>query len=201
MRIGIIAIQGNVSEHINALQHALNINNKYAEIITIKHKGLVPICDALIIPGGESTTLGKLLLKEGIAEEIKLMHKTTNIPIMGTCAGLILLAKIGDAQILKTYQHLLGLMDIKVNRNAFGRQRESFETAINLSFLDAPFNAVFIRAPAIVHAHETVNILGKIENLIVAAEQKNILALAFHPELTADARIHTYFLNKIISKH
>lgn len=197
MRIGIIAIQGNVSEHVNALVNALSAHNLNAEIISIKHKGFVPTCDALIIPGGESTTVGKLLLKEGIAEEIRLMH-LKGIPIMGTCAGLILLAKFGDTQVIKTHQNLLSLMDIKINRNAFGRQRDSFETELQLSFLDYPFNAVFIRAPAIVSAYGNVKVLATIGNLIVAAEQDNLLAFAFHPELTNDVRIHSYFLEKVL---
>jgi 5'-phosphate synthase pdxT subunit len=118
-------------------------------------------------------------------------------PIMGTCAGLILLAKEGDEQVKKTHQHLLGIMDTTVNRNAFGRQRESFETELELPFLNSPYNAVFIRAPGIVGCGEDVTILAKMDGKVVAAEQGNILALAFHPELTFDTRVHQYFLNKL----
>lgn len=196
MRIGVIAIQGNVSEHVEALERAIFERGQQAEVITIKHKGLVPTCNALVLPGGESTTLGRLLLREGIADEIRAMH-AAGMPIMGTCAGLILLAKEGDEQVRKTHQHLLGLMDTRVNRNAFGRQRESFETELELTFLEAPYNAVFIRAPAITHAGKDVKVLGTIDNMIVAAEQGNLFALAFHPELTLDSRVHQYFLNKI----
>jgi 5'-phosphate synthase pdxT subunit len=196
VRIGVIGIQGNVSEHVDALKRALFERNEQAEIVTIKHKGQVPTCDALVLPGGESTTLGKLLVKEGISDEIKAMH-AAGMPIMGTCAGLILLAKEGDEQVRKTHQHLLGLMDIHVNRNAFGRQRESFETKIDLFFLETPYNAVFIRAPAITYAGKDVKVLGTLDNMIVAAEQGNLLALAFHPELTSDSRIHQYFLDKV----
>ena len=196
MRIGVIAIQGNVSEHVEALERAIFDDAAPAEIFTIKHKGLVPTCNALVLPGGESTTLGRLLLREGIADEIRAMH-AAGMPIMGTCAGLILLAKEGDEQVRKTHQHLLGLMDTRVNRNAFGRQRESFETELELTFLEAPYNAVFIRAPAITHAGKDVKVLGTIDNMIVAAEQGNLFALAFHPELTLDSRVHQYFLNKI----
>jgi 5'-phosphate synthase pdxT subunit len=196
LRIGVIAIQGNVSEHVEALQRAISERGEDAEIITIKHKGLVPTCDALVLPGGESTTLGKLLIREGIADEIKAMHKD-GLPIMGTCAGLILLAREGDDQVRKTHQHLLGLMDTQVNRNAFGRQRESFETELDLAFLEAPYCAVFIRAPAITCAGKDVKVLGTIDNMIVAAEQGNLLALAFHPELTLDSRVHQYFLDKV----
>ena len=196
LRIGVIAIQGNASEHVEALERAVSEREEHAEIINIKHKGLVPTCDALVLPGGESTTLGRLLVREGIADEIRAMH-AAGMPVMGTCAGLILLAKEGDEQVRKTHQHLLGLMDTQVNRNAFGRQRESFETELDLDFLETPYNAVFIRAPAITGVGKDVKVLGTINNMIVAAEQGNMLALAFHPELTLDTRVHQYFLDKV----
>jgi len=193
MRIGVIAIQGNVEEHVIALVNALREAVLQAEIIKIKHKGIVGSCDALILPGGESTTLGRLLKREGIADEIKTAAKA-GIPIMGTCAGLVLLAKYGDEQVEKTGQSLLELMDIHVNRNAFGRQKESFETLIDFNGFDTPFNAIFIRAPGITGCASDVEILSKYNDSIVAARQENILALAFHPELTDDYRIHHYFL-------
>lgn len=196
MRIGVIAIQGNVEEHVNALGNALLKAGLQAEVIKIKHKGLVNSCDALILPGGESTTLGRLLKREGIASEIK-TAANAGIPIMGTCAGLVLLAKYGDEQVEKTGQSLLGIMDIQVNRNAFGRQKESFETMIDFDGFDKPFNAIFIRAPSITGCTNEVEILSKYNDQIVAARQENILALAFHPELTDDYRIHHYFLKMI----
>ena len=193
MRIGVIAIQGNVEEHVNAIQRALDRAGNRAEVIKIKHKGLVPTCDALIIPGGESTTLGRLMEKEGISSEIKNVAKA-GIPIMGTCAGLVLIAKSGDEQVKKTGQSLLSIMDIKVNRNAFGRQKESFECLIDFKGFDSPFNAVFIRAPSITWFGKDVEVLSEYNGVIIAARQKNILAIAFHPELTDDPRIHHYFL-------
>lgn len=196
MRIGVIAIQGNVSEHVEALERAISERGEQAEIITIKHKGLVPTCNALVLPGGESTTLGRLIVREGIADEIRAVH-AAGMPIMGTCAGLILLAKQGDEQVRKTHQHLLRLMDTQVNRNAFGRQRDSFEMELDLVFLKSPYNAVFIRAPAITCAGKDVKVLGTVGNMIVAAEQGNLFALAFHPELTLDSRVHQYFLDKV----
>ncbi|WP_407282410.1 pyridoxal 5'-phosphate synthase glutaminase subunit PdxT [Methanolobus sp. WCC1] len=196
MKIGVIAIQGDVSEHVEALENALRQRGENGEVVTIKHKGIVPECDALVLPGGESTTLGKLLMREGIADEIREMNAAGK-PIMGTCAGLILLATAGDEQVAKTHQHLLGLMDTTVNRNAFGRQRDSFEIGLELPFLDTSYNAVFIRAPGIVEAGDDVKVLAKIDDMIVAAEQGNVLALAFHPELTEDLRVHQYFLDKL----
>jgi 5'-phosphate synthase pdxT subunit len=196
MRIGIIAIQGNVQEHVNAMQKALDRAGFKAEIIKIKHKGLVPTCDALIIPGGESTTLGRLMEKEGISAEIRKVA-IAGVPIMGTCAGFVLLAKRGDEQVKKTGQSLLSLMDMRINRNAFGRQKESFECPVGFKGLDSPFPAVFIRAPCAAWCGKDVEVLSEYNGVIVAVRQKNILALAFHPELTDDPRIHHYFLKMI----
>lgn len=196
MRIGVIAIQGNVEEHIDSLKCALKRANREAHILTIKHNGSVPSCDALIIPGGESTTLGRFMEREGIASEIRAAAQK-GVAIMGTCAGLVLLAKNGDEQVEKTNQVLLGLMDIKVNRNAFGRQKESFESMIGFVGFSEPFRALFIRAPCITDCGKNVEILSKYNDIIVAARQNNLLALAFHPELTDDPRIHHYFLKMI----
>jgi 5'-phosphate synthase pdxT subunit len=196
MKIGVIAIQGAVSEHVNALKRALEERGIYAEVVAIRHKGIVPECSGIVIPGGESTTLCRLLAREGISEEIK-AAAARRVPILGTCAGLIVLAKEGDEQVRKTSQELLGIMDIKVNRNAFGRQRDSFEAELNVETFDSPFTGVFIRAPGILSCGSGVRVLSKLDDMIVAAEQKNVLALAFHPELTADLRIHQYFLDKV----
>ena len=196
MRIGVIAIQGNVEEHVYSLKCALKQAKCEAEIVKIKHKGIVPSCNALVIPGGESTTLGRLMEREGIASEIRTAARA-GIPIMGTCAGLVLLAKHGDEQVDRTGQALLGLMDIHVNRNAFGRQKESFESLIDFKGLSMPFRALFIRAPCITECGKDVEILSKYDDFIVAAKQKNLLVLAFHPELTDDPRIHNYFLKMI----
>lgn len=193
MRIGVIALQGNVEEHVESISRVL----KGGEVVKIKHKGIVPTCDAIIIPGGESTTLCRLAWAEGIAPEI-IQRAKEGMPIMGTCAGLILLATRGDGEVEKTGQKLLGLMDTTVNRNAFGRQRDSFEAGLSVPCIEGgPFNAVFIRAPAIVSAGKDVEILARFEEFIVAARQGNLLALAFHPELTDDTRIHEYFLKMI----
>lgn len=192
MRIGVIAIQGDVEEHIASFRKALGERRERGQVIRVDRKGVIPSCDAIVIPGGESTTIGRLLEREGIADEIK---DSRDMPIFATCAGLVLLAKQGDEQVTRTGQPLLGLMDIAVNRNAFGRQRESFEAELSLSFLDKPYNAVFIRAPAITKAGSGVEVLGTYDNLIVAARQEKMLALAFHPELTDDLRIHHYFLD------
>lgn len=198
MKIGVIAIQGAVSEHVDALRRALAERGVEAEVVEIKHKGIVPECSGIVIPGGESTTLCRLLAREGISEEIR-EAASRGVPILGTCAGLIVLAKEGDRQVEKTGQELLGIMDTRVNRNAFGRQRDSFEAELELSILDSPFTGVFIRAPGIVSCGPGVKVLSTLEGMIIAAEQGNVLALAFHPELTDDLRIHQYFLDKVFN--
>ncbi len=202
MKIGVIAIQGDVEEHIKALKATLaeRGENENGEVIRIKHRGIVSSCDAIVIPGGESTTIGRLMEREGITEELRDAAEEGK-PLLGTCAGMILLAKEGDEEVKKTGQPLLGLMDVRVKRNAFGRQRESFEAPLKMSIFDEPFPGVFIRAPCITHAADTVDVLATLDddiNRIVAARQGNIMALAFHPELTGDRRIHHYFLDTFL---
>lgn len=193
-KIGVIAIQGAVEEHVVALQKTLAERGERGEVVTIKQRGIVESCDAIVIPGGESTTIGRLMQREHIIEEIKTAVKERDIPILGTCAGLVLLAKEGDEEVAKTGQPLIGLMDVTVKRNAFGRQRESFEVLLKMSIFEEPFHAVFIRAPAITRAAENVEVIATFDEHIVAAKQGNLLALSFHPELTNDRRIHHYFL-------
>ncbi|MCL7475646.1 MAG: pyridoxal 5'-phosphate synthase glutaminase subunit PdxT [Methanosarcinales archaeon] len=192
MRIAVVAIQGNVEEHISAAKGALKEMRVPGEVLPVRHSGTIPTCDAIIIPGGESTTLGRLMAREGIDREIK-KAAAAGKPIMGTCAGLVLLAKDGGDQSRRTGQHLLGIMDISVDRNAFGGQRESFEVPLEVSILETPYNAIFIRAPVITHIKPGVEVLASFDDYIVAAKQGNVIALAFHPELTGDFRIHRYF--------
>jgi len=196
-RIGIIAIQGDVEEHVRAMEKTLAERGEKGEVVKIKHRGIVKSCDAIIIPGGESTTIGRLMVREGILPEIKETAEGGK-PILGTCAGMVLLAEEGDEEVAKTRQPLLGLMDVKVKRNAFGRQRESFEVLLKMSLFEEPFHAVFIRAPAIIQAAENVEVLATFNDRIVAAKQRNIIALSFHPELTEDRRIHHYFLENLL---
>ncbi len=196
-RIGIIAIQGDVEEHVRAMEKALAERGEKGEVVKIKHRGIVKSCDAIIIPGGESTTIGRLMEREGILPEIKEAAEVGK-QILGTCAGMVLLAEEGDEEVAKTGQPLLGLMDVKVKRNAFGRQRESFEVLLKMSLFEEPFHAVFIRAPAITCAAENVDVLATFDGHIVAAKQRNIIALSFHPELTEDRRIQHYFLENLL---
>jgi len=194
MRVGVLALQGDVSEHLVAMRNAMGKMKIGGEVIEVKRKDELKDLDSLVIPGGESTAIGKLIAKYGIDSEIRNLADR-GIPIMGTCAGLVLIAKEGDEEVAKTGQSLLGLMDIKVKRNAFGRQRESFEADLEIDVLgEEPYHTVFIRAPAIDKAGEGVDVLARFEDRIVMARQRTLLAVAFHPELTSDSRLHEYFL-------
>lgn len=197
MKIGIVGFQGAIKEHIKALEQALQRKKENGEVIWLKNKSQLDVVDGVVIPGGESTTIGQLMKSSRIFEEVKKLGKE-GLPIMGTCAGMILLAKEGGKEIEKTKQPLLGLMDISVTRNAFGRQKESFETDLTIkNFGEKPFPAVFIRAPAIQKTWGNAVTLATFKEKIVAAEQDNKICLAFHPELTKDTRAHEYFLEMV----
>lgn len=163
------------------------------EVVEVRKPGQIKNCQALALPGGESTTIRRQLDNSGLAEELKAAVHSGK-PILATCAGLVLVSKEieGDGRVKP-----LGLMDIKVGRNAFGSQRESFEADLAVKGLDSPYRAVFIRAPAIVSVGSNVEVLARVGEAVVAARQKNLLALAFHPELTEDSRIHQIFLKML----
>ena len=188
MRVGVLALQGDVEEHLAMLKKC------GAEAVRVKRAQDVEAVDALIIPGGESTTIGKLMHESGIAEIVK-KKAGEGMPIWGTCAGLVLMAKRGDSEVKKTGQQLLGLMDFEVERNAFGRQKESFEAELDVGGIKN-FHAFFIRGPAIAKVWGECKVLARFGGEIVAAEQGNLLATAFHPELGEDCRMHEYFLAK-----
>jgi len=196
MKISVIAAQGDVEEHVLMAERALKELGLEGEVVATIKKEDVAKSDAIILPGGESTTISKLIHKASIAEEIKKAAREGK-PIMGTCAGSILLAKHGDEEVKKTKTKLLELMDIWVKRNAFGRQRESFQIKLDIKGI-GEFEAVFIRAPAIVKVADNVDVLATLGNYIVAARQDNLLALTFHPELTNDTRLHKHFLELLL---
>jgi 5'-phosphate synthase pdxT subunit len=190
MKIGVLALQGAFIEHTHVLD-MLGV-----EATQVRKPDELKGLDGLIIPGGESTTMLNLANNYGLIEPLRKLG-LDGFPMMGTCAGMILLAKTVTNSDIKT----LGLMDIKVRRNAFGRQPDSFETDLDIKVLgDKPFHSVFIRAPLIEEASSNVEILSKLDNgTIVAVRQDNMLGISFHPELTDDSRMHEYFL-KIVSK-
>ena len=190
--IGVIGIQGAVSEHIASTEKALRETNILGKIFVIKNKQEINEIDALIIPGGESTTISRILYKSGLHDAIFKRIKENSLPIMGTCAGCVILASEMTDNTIDV--NLLSAMDIHVKRNAFGRQRESFEKNINIKGFSEPYNAVFIRAPVIKKVWGNCEVLAEVDKKIVMTRQDNLLALSFHPELTDDLRIHIYFL-------
>jgi 5'-phosphate synthase pdxT subunit len=189
-KVGVLGLQGDVEEHLHMLSEC------GAEPVRVRTVEEVKAVSALIIPGGESTTIGKLMYESKIAEVLKRRVAKEKMPVWGTCAGLILIAKKGDEQVKQAGQKLLGLMDIAVDRNAFGRQRESFESSVTFEGI-GDILGVFIRAPVITKVGRGVKVLARYERKIVAAEQGCLLATAFHPELSGDGRVHEYFLKKI----
>ncbi|RKD24799.1 5'-phosphate synthase pdxT subunit [Caminicella sporogenes DSM 14501] len=187
MKIGVLAMQGAFIEHINSLKK-LDI-----DAIPIRYKEELDKIDGIIIPGGESTAIGKLINIFDLKEKLKTKIQE-GMPVWGTCAGMILLAKkISNSDVVH-----IGLMDIEVIRNAYGRQLGSFSVKQSIKGIDGkPFPMVFIRAPYIKEADKEVEILAKVDGKIVAAEQKNMLVTSFHPELTEDLRMHKYFIDKV----
>jgi len=188
MKIGVLASQGAFAEHIKVLKQ-LDI-----EAVPVRLPDELKGVDGLIIPGGESTTISRLITAYQLESEIKTLVKEGK-PLFGTCAGMILLSKDISGNTTKA----LNLMDIRVKRNAFGRQVDSFETNISVPALgEKPYPAVFIRAPLIEQCGDGVEVLAKLnDGTVVAAKQDKLLVTAFHPELTGDYRFHRYFLDMV----
>ncbi|MGD9519195.1 MAG: pyridoxal 5'-phosphate synthase glutaminase subunit PdxT [Armatimonadota bacterium] len=186
-RIGVLALQGDFAEHTAALREV------GAQADPVKHPEDVAACDALVIPGGESTTIGRLCERFGVGDAIRDLHRR-GAPLWGTCAGLILLAK----EIVDSDQWRLGLLDAEVARNAFGRQVDSFEVDLPMQGVDdGPVRAVFIRAPYVTRVWGDTQVLATFEDKIVAVREHNLLGIAFHPELTDDRRVQQYFLSML----
>ena len=194
MRIGVLALQGAFIEHEQMLQR-LGV-----ETVEVRLPKDLAGCDGVIVPGGESTTIGKLAVQYNLIEPLREMARSGK-PLWGTCAGLIFMAK--DVQ---RDQPLLGLMDVTVQRNAFGRQVDSFEANLSIKGVDGDklFHAIFIRAPLIESVGAGVDVLARVEKddqeVIVAAQQGNLLVTSFHPELSNDDRFHRYFVKMAESK-
>ncbi|WP_158058065.1 pyridoxal 5'-phosphate synthase glutaminase subunit PdxT [Halorussus halophilus] len=185
LKAGVIAVQGDVSEHADAIRRAAESHGRDVEVVEIRTSGTVPECDLLLMPGGESTAISRLLDSEGIAEEI-VAHVEAGKPVLATCAGLIVAATdAGDERV-----NNLSLADVTVERNAFGRQKDSFEAPLDVTGLDEPFPAVFIRAPLIAEVGEDVEVLADWDGRPVAVRDGPVVGTSFHPELTDDSRIH-----------
>ncbi|EAG0859518.1 pyridoxal 5'-phosphate synthase glutaminase subunit PdxT [Listeria monocytogenes] len=186
-KIGVLAIQGAVDEHIQMIESAGALAFK------VKHSTDLARLDGLVLPGGESTTMRKIMKRYDLMEPVKAFAKEGKA-IFGTCAGLVLLSKE-----IEGGEESLGLIEATAIRNGFGRQKESFEAELNVKAFGEPaFEAIFIRAPYLIEPSNEVAVLATVENRIVAAKQANILVTAFHPELTNDNRWMNYFLEKMV---
>ncbi|MCS7165716.1 MAG: pyridoxal 5'-phosphate synthase glutaminase subunit PdxT [Candidatus Calescibacterium sp.] len=190
MRVGVLGLQGGFLEHIHMLG-ALNVESKI-----IKYPEELEDVQALIIPGGESTTIDRLMSDE-FRQSIVEANKSRGIPIFGTCAGAIILAK--KIHNGKEWQKPLGLIDIEIKRNAYGRQIDSFDTVINIPSLGTLIRAVFIRSPEIVNIGPKVKELANFEELPVLVQEGNVLVSTFHPELSVNPVVHKYFLSLVKS--
>ncbi|MFQ5986923.1 MAG: pyridoxal 5'-phosphate synthase glutaminase subunit PdxT [Thermoplasmata archaeon] len=192
MKVGVTAVQGDVGEHLDAVDAALRDLSLTGDAVAVRRPETLEEVAALVVPGGESTTISKLLDEFGLAEGM-VRRAEEGMPLLGTCAGCILLAKEGDSQVTATDTRLLGLMDMAVDRNAYGRQRESFEAALDLDGIGS-VPGVFIRAPAIRKVWGACRTLGRLDEAIVMARQDHLVALTFHPELSRSTAVHRYFL-------
>ena len=193
VKIGILNLQGAVSVHYDITQKAVKNMGVDVEVESVRYAEDVETCDGLIISGGESTVIGKLIHQRGIDEVIK----NNDIAVFGTCAGMVLLGKKTDFD-----QPLIGLMDISVKRNTYGRQKDSFESPIEI--FGKEYLGVFIRAPALDdydHSKEDIKVLSVLDDEIIAIQQGPHLAISFHPELTEDTLVHEYFIRGVIGRN
>jgi len=188
MKVGVLALQGDVREHLRALGDA------GATGVVVKRLEQLDSVDALVMPGGESTTIGKLLDRYGLVEPLK-ERVRSGMPLYGTCAGAILMAD--EVVGRQDAPHRLGVMDIAVRRNGYGRQLDSFEADVDVEGLDATFRAVFIRAPLIERVGDAVEVLAGLDGHPVLVRQGPLLASTFHPEITPDARVHALFVKLV----
>ena len=198
LTVGVLSIQGDVHENILSLNAAIDELDIDAKAVEVKTPDEISSSDGLIIPGGESTTIGHLSLTNGSLKVLK--EKIENgMPTLGICAGMIMLSKTAsDRTVGKTNQPLLEILDITLERNSFGRQKQSFEADVSLDSINIPkFNGVFIRAPSISAVGSDVEVLSKFNEKIVAVKKGNVIGTSFHPELTSDVSLHKYFVGLV----
>jgi 5'-phosphate synthase pdxT subunit len=197
--IGVLALQGDVEENIRAATNTLEEMNQKGKVISVRYPEEIMKIDGLIIPGGESTVMGLLIaIKNGLLDSInKALQK--RLPVMGTCAGMIILAKRSyDRVVGNKKQLLLGALDIEIERNSFGRQYDSFESNLDISGIGNDFKGIFIRAPSVISTGPQVQILSRFDGKIVAVQQENIIVTSFHHELSGDNRMHKLFIEQIV---
>ena len=189
MKVGVLALQGDVREHVRSLSDC------GVSAQPVRRKNEIESIDALVIPGGESTTIAKLARSFGVFELIAQRIKD-GMPTYGSCAGMILIAN--SVLVAIEGQETFGGMDVVVRRNAFGRQVDSFESDLHFAGItDAPLRAIFIRAPWVESVSENVRVLAAVDGHPAAIQQNNVLATSFHPELTGDNRVHKYFIDSV----
>jgi pyridoxal 5'-phosphate synthase pdxT subunit len=185
MRVGVVAIQGDFEKHVSALHRA----DSSVEVSEVRTPEDLAAVDRIVIPGGESTTVGMLMERYGVGAAIQARARD-GMPVWGTCMGMILMA----AEVEGRSQYSLNLLDVTVRRNAFGAQVHSFEDSVYVSGLDEPVTGVFIRAPVVTRWGSEVEVLGEYDGQVVAVRQGNRLGTSFHPELTDDIRLHEWFI-------
>jgi pyridoxal 5'-phosphate synthase pdxT subunit len=197
--IGVLGFQGDIEENVTATNEALHELHLNGDVNLVRYPEDVEKVDGIILPGGESTVQSTLAVIQRSLPGIK-KRISEGMPVLGTCAGLILLSRRAyDKVVGDTKQKLLGNLDIVIERNAFGRQNDSFEADLSISIVGKKvFKGVFIRAPAVSEVGREVEIIGKLNNRIIAVKQKNIIATAFHPELSGDSRIHQHLINMVL---
>jgi 5'-phosphate synthase pdxT subunit len=200
LKVGILSIQGDIEENSNAIKESFKELEIEGTVVYMKDLKDLEEIDGLIIPGGESTVIGMLLFLKGVQPDLIRKKIQEGLPILGTCAGLIMLSnKAYDKTIGETKQALLKVLDVTIERNAFGRQHESFESKLDISYLgERKFNGVFIRGPAITEIGNDVEIIAEYDKKIVAVRQNNILGTSFHPELANDNRFHTNLVKLMV---
>ena len=198
LTVGVLSIQGDVQENLVSTKTAIDELGIDGKVIAVRTPDEISQLDGLIIPGGESTTIGQLSLVNGSLKILKEKIQS-GMPVLGICAGMIMLSNTANDRVVgKTDQPLLDIFDIKLERNSFGRQKQSFESNISLDSIDIPkFNGVFIRAPSVSDVGSDVEILSKFNDRIVAIKKGNVIGMSFHPELTEDTSVHKYFINLV----
>ena len=198
MNIGILALQGDVAENFMSTMLAMNELGVDGSVSQVKTPDQISALDGLIIPGGQSTMMGQLSMVNGAMNALKEKIES-GLPVLGICAGMILLSKNSKDRVVgSTKQPLLDALDVEIERNSFGRQKDSFEADISLDNMDIPsFQGVFIRAPAVLNTGSDVETLAKFNEKTIAVKQGNIIATSFHPELTKDVSIHRHFVEMV----
>ncbi|HVZ62760.1 MAG TPA: pyridoxal 5'-phosphate synthase glutaminase subunit PdxT [Candidatus Nitrosotalea sp.] len=202
INIGVLAVQGDVAENIMATKMAIEDLGLDGIVTEVKTPEQISDLDGLVIPGGESTVIGTLSLVNGSLKKIK-EKIASGMPVFGICAGMIMLSKKAKDRVVgEMDQPLLDFLDVKIERNAFGRQKDSFESEISMDKIGIKkFQGVFIRAPSIIETGKDVEVLSKFNEKIIAVKQGNIIGTSFHPELTGDLSLHKYFVSLIKAKN